>query len=341
MATALPVPTFDLYIVPDYVCSGVVEHYVKVSGVIRFPNVPEMDIFSVIINKKTGKMQRQSRVRKVGTIRQMSTIVFGQGYKKCEFARGPKDYAEFVMPKLGYDTRRLVTGAVRHLRSAMNHVIYSDAQMTADMIDGMKSIMDRVNSAYDNALNGIAIADEVGKSTVIAGIPDNSQTAGASTAVAMNDDWEPLPDSVFDIMKTEDVEEILNLIRKSEIENGRGKGTAIYNGMEYRFDRQSQRILQRPARREEGEAMPPVMPGQVSEIVRRSVMMARMANAGAMTEFVDGNLYRIKESAETDMNGMKYILLYNEAGEERWVNKSKVQLVKVFTEPPEQKQGND
>ena len=83
---------------------------------------------------------------------------------------------------------------------------------------------------------------------------------------------------------------------------------------------------------EETEAA--AMPERVAAIARKSVMMARMTNAGSMTEFVNGNLYRFKDNSETDLNGMRYILLYNEDGDERWVNRSKVDLITVFTEPP-------
>ena len=142
--------TFDLFVVPDYVCSGVVEHYVKVSGVITFPHRGTKDIFSVIVNKKTGNLQRQNRVDQFGTVRQMSTIVFGQGYRKCVFSRGMIDLAKLYQT-LDDGTKKFLTDAMLSLPSAMYRTLDSDANMTTEEKNGMWLIKERISLYYKDA----------------------------------------------------------------------------------------------------------------------------------------------------------------------------------------------
>ena len=62
--------------------------------------------------------------------------------------------------------------------------------------------------------------------------------------------------------------------------------------------------------------------------------MARMVNAHYLTEFVEGNIYGIKENSDLTVNGKTYITLLNEQGEERQIDKSRIEVISSFDEPP-------
>lgn len=326
--------TFDLFVVPDYVCSGVVEHYVKVSGVITFPHRSTKDIFSVIVNKKTGNLQRQSRVDQNGTVRQMSTIVFGQGYRKCVFSRGIVDLAALYQ-NLDDETKKFLTDAMLSLPSAMYRTLDTDANMTTEEKSGMRWIKERFSLYYKDITHGIIPGDDVGKATRLVEPPQDAAPQDDEPVATM--EWRRLTDQELTDMDTEDMQAILKLVNES------GDHLATYKGNSYLWDPVDRVLYTRPCqvKDETGETEAAAMPEQVAAIARKSVMMARMANAGSMTEFVNGNLYRFKDNSEMDMNGMRYILLYNEEGEERWVNRSKVDLITVFTEPPPAEEGTE
>lgn len=321
--------TFDLFVVPDYVCSGVVEHYVKVSGVITFPHRGTKDIFSVIVNKKTGNLQRQNRVDQFGTVSQMSTIVFGQGYRKCVFSWGMIDLAKLYQT-LDDDTKKFLTDAMLSLSSAMYRTLDSDANMTTEEKNGMRLIKECISLCYKDITHGTIPGDDVGKATRLVEPPQDAAPQDDETAQTMQ--WRPLDEHEMNDMDTGEMQEILKLIQAS------GDFQANYKGNSYLWDPVDKKLYTHPMpvteeTEETEEAAPPVAE-EAAEIARRSVMMARMVNAGAMTDFVNGNIYRFKDNSEMDMNGMRYILLYNDEGEERWVNRSKVDLITVFTEPP-------
>lgn len=65
-------------IVPDYVCSGVVEHYFKTSFFVKNDNGVPVGVFSVIINKKTQAIQRQAKVDNLNA-RRVRTSLYGYG----------------------------------------------------------------------------------------------------------------------------------------------------------------------------------------------------------------------------------------------------------------------
>ena len=316
------------------VCSGVVEHYVKVSGVITFPHRGTKDIFSVIVNKKTGNLQRQNRIDQFGTVRQMSTIVFGQGYRKCVFSRGIVDLAKLYQT-LGDVTKKYLTDAMLSLPSAMYRTLDTDANMTTEEKNGMRWIKERVSLYYKDITHGITPGDDVGKATRLVEPPQDAAPQDDGQASTM--EWRKMTDQEKTEMDTEDMQAILKLIKES------GEYLATYKGNSYLWDPVERELYTRTyqVNAVTGETEAAAMPEQVAAIARKSVMMARMANAGSMTEFVNGNLYRFKDNSETDLNGMRYILLYNEEGEERWVNRSKVDLITVYTEPPIQEEGTE
>lgn len=67
---------------------------------------------------------------------------------------------------------------------------------------------------------------------------------------------------------------------------------------------------------------------------RRMSTMARMMNAHYLTEFVEGNIYGIKENSDLTVNGKTYVTLLNENGEERQIDKSRIEVISSFDEPP-------
>lgn len=69
-------------IVPDYVCSGVTEHYFKTSFLVKNDNGVPTGVFSVIINKKTWSIQRQAKVDNLNA-RRIRTSLYG--YSKTLF----------------------------------------------------------------------------------------------------------------------------------------------------------------------------------------------------------------------------------------------------------------
>lgn len=69
-------------IVPDYVCSGVTEHYFKTSFLVKNDNGVPTGVFSVIINKKTWAIQRQAKVDNLNA-RRIRTSLYG--YSKTLF----------------------------------------------------------------------------------------------------------------------------------------------------------------------------------------------------------------------------------------------------------------
>ena len=57
-----------------------------------------------------------------------------------------------------------------------------------------------------------------------------------------------------------------------------------------------------------------------------------MKNAEGLTEFVNGNFYNIVKSQP--FNGKTFYELKNDSGETRYINKDRLEIIEVYTEPP-------
>lgn len=66
------------FVVPDYICTGVVEHYFKLSVMCFTTDEERCHIFSVIINKKTHRIERQAKLD-VCSIEKRCSAIFGYG----------------------------------------------------------------------------------------------------------------------------------------------------------------------------------------------------------------------------------------------------------------------
>ena len=70
----------ELFVVPDYVCSGVVEHYFKMSVRVSDDNGICKAVYSAIINKKYNRLQKQAKLDNLNPSR-VSTAIFGYDRK--------------------------------------------------------------------------------------------------------------------------------------------------------------------------------------------------------------------------------------------------------------------
>ena len=102
-------------IVPDYVCSGVVEHYFKTSFFVKNDNGVPVGVFSVIINKKTQAIQRQAKVDNLNA-RRVRTSLYGYGNGVVI-----KDYQKLAaeFPNFDTDERQYVRICANQLRYAL------------------------------------------------------------------------------------------------------------------------------------------------------------------------------------------------------------------------------
>lgn len=70
---------------------------------------------------------------------------------------------------------------------------------------------------------------------------------------------------------------------------------------------------------------------------RPMVYMARLLNAKGLTEFARGGVYRIKDGNKTTANGRTYIAIFNDEGEERMIDESRIRYDNVYSAaPPDQ-----
>ncbi len=84
--------------VPDYECSGVVEHYTKVSILVSSDALVPIAVCSVIVNKKTGNVQHQVKVDKLDA-RHIRIAMFGYGKNVksyCTLDQIANDYANLT-----------------------------------------------------------------------------------------------------------------------------------------------------------------------------------------------------------------------------------------------------
>ena len=65
---------------------------------------------------------------------------------------------------------------------------------------------------------------------------------------------------------------------------------------------------------------------------RKYIQMAKMKNAEGLTEFINGNFYNIVKSQV--FNGKTFYELKNDSGETRYINKNRLEIIEVYTEPP-------
>ena len=75
---------------------------------------------------------------------------------------------------------------------------------------------------------------------------------------------------------------------------------------------------------------------EVSQSLRKTITMARMKNAEGLAEFVNGNVYRVKEKCNAWLNGNGYIPLYTDNGDLRFVKEDRIDVFDQFEEPPKQ-----
>lgn len=89
---------YEFVAVPDYECSGVVEHYTKVSILVNSDAFVPIAVCSVIVNKKTGNVQHQAKIDHLdGKHVRIAMFGYGKGVKSyCTLDQIANDYANLT-----------------------------------------------------------------------------------------------------------------------------------------------------------------------------------------------------------------------------------------------------
>lgn len=256
----------ELFIVPDYFCSGVIERYFKVSSVIS--NGAHEVVLSTIINKKTNALQRQSKIDPPPKIKRTAIYGWDRASKVIVGINGlASEY-----PNLTDDEKHLLYQCMINLKGAASQawkkMIFTTTPAVFDQQERTEA--DRLASEQYREYRDI-----------------RSGIAHSAPAPAV-----------------ETTEE------SPAVENPPAVET------------------------EESPAVETTEESPSTAVVRKSSIVARMVNAHYLTEFVEGNIYGIKENSEINVNGNTYITILNEQGDERQVNKSRIVVESRFDEPP-------
>ena len=250
----------EMYAVPDYICTGVVEHYCKVSVIVSDDQLKPMAVCSVIVNKKTGKIQRQAKVDKLDG-RHIRTAVFGYG-------KNPNSFCA---------------------------------------MDQIANFYDRLDDVVRNALH-VCFSDLV-----------FALNMARTKLPALAADWPNMRDCARDLH-----------IQYLDIENGRYENTILPPASA-------------PATYAEptDEPAPAVIEEPAEEQRRRATRkVARMVFANGLTEFLNGNIYKIELEKDGlpnvvgTLNGKRYYSVLNANGERRYLDESRIRIEEQFTEPP-------
>jgi hypothetical protein len=132
-------------------------------------------------------------------------------------------------------------------------------------------------------------------------------------------------DCDFSSFETDD---LINLAKLHEIASAKGESDFEFNGKKYRFipGDAGSFILQVLLDNAETENV-----SIVANKTRKFIQMAKIINANGLSEVVNGNFYPIVDSLA--FNGKGYVTI-DVNGEKRNLEKSRVNVISVFTEKP-------
>ena len=142
---------YEFLAVPDYECSGVVEHYTKVSVLISSDALVPIAVCSVIVNKKTGNIQHQAKVDKLD----------GKHIRIAMFGYGKNVKSHCHLDQLANDYDSLTDNEKQNLRTCFNRLKFSFALASQKMpllqgiaLSQLKDYGDTLANAYADIQQG-------------------------------------------------------------------------------------------------------------------------------------------------------------------------------------------
>jgi hypothetical protein len=128
-------------------------------------------------------------------------------------------------------------------------------------------------------------------------------------------------------------EDMIN-IAKMLSEQGNPSNGILYKGELYRISNDGENlgmVLQKFSETE-SESIEVSNNNTPIETVRKMIQMAKMKNADGLTEFINGNFYPVVNKEY--YNGIEFVTIVNDNGEERKIKINRLELIQVFNEPP-------
>ena len=146
-------------------------------------------------------------------------------------------------------------------------------------------------------------------------------TTEENITTPISEEWK---DCDFSSFETDD---LINLAKLHEIAKEKGESDFEFNGKKYRFipGDAGSFILQVLSDNTETSSV------SIENKTRKFIQMAKIINANGLSEVVNGNFYPIVDSLA--FNGKGYVTI-DVNGEKRNLEKSRVNVISVFTEKP-------
>lgn len=331
-----------VYVVPDYVCTGVKEHYVKVSVKL----MPHGSVFSVILNKKTEAIQRQAKVTTT-TPKQMNRAIYGYG-NPFYFAVGTDDMRS-IYDKLSIEERRQVKKCVKLLFDAKERYFKKQERilnLKFEEKNAIHNMICRYMGEYGRIERNEPSVNNVGHGEVIyddsVNAPDSVSAAKENAAandpvpygtVVLNSQQQAMAVTITPAQNTTASPIVEPPVIPSPVISSPVTEPPPVEPPKM------ESIVMEPTAAQPGTAVQQPLTGSetpVNKSVREMKLMARMKNAEGLTEFCNGNIYKVKPISDIYIFGKSYIVLYNDHNEERLVNMRRIDLVPSYQEPPKE-----
>lgn len=151
---------------------------------------------------------------------------------------------------------------------------------------------------------------------------DESVATEENITTSISEEWKDCNISAFE------TDELINIAKSHEIASAKGESDFYYYGKKYRFisGNSGNFILQVLSNNTEAENV-----SIIENKTRNFIQMAKIINANGLNEVVNGNFYPIVDTLA--FNGKGYVTI-DVNGEKRNLEKSRVNIVSVFTEKP-------
>lgn len=196
-----------------------------------------------------------------------------------------------------------------------------------NMVDIFDKAMEELGRSAKNHIQKNKIGIDM-QQEIYTGISDfkkryNAAKAGKFVGVQpVVSDWKQIDDIVNELT----AEELDNAITALNEEK-----SAIFNGREYRIIEEGNRaVLQyRVIGNSSNNESKIENKSVVQKIERKTIKKAFLVNDEGLNEFAKGNFYDYVRD-----DGVDFIIIKNDNGEERFLSKNRIKMVNVYSEPP-------